>query len=1051
MRTRSTRGPLLAAFLLVACTGEALAQTPYVPYYGKNKIRYNNFQWHIYSTDHFEIYYYPEIEPHLERITGYAESAYQAVSSDLKHDLAFKVPLVLFKTQSEFQQQNIEPGELPEGVLAFAEPYRDRMVLPIDEPSDALYRLITHELTHIFEFDIIPRSLLRRGLPLWVDEGLADHMTGYWNTFDLMTVRDAAISDTIPPMSEFQGVQFADGRLPYNLGHAAFEFIESRWGKEGLRQFLFALRKNVIGGGESAYEEAFRLKAEEFDEQFEKYLKDRFKPFRDKERPADYGKNIAPKREKTPYVAVVSIEPSPSGDLLAVGAFNRKEGELDIVLLSTKDGKVIRNLTSGFNKDKGYEYIVTPGGFRNNAVPWMSWAPAGDRIAYFARTEKMKTLILQNVVTRKIEKRIELKTIDMPESPDISPDGREVALSGLSGAIGDIFIVDIETGATRNVTNDQFGDYAPTWSPDGKSLIYLARVSGNDKLFRLDLATGAKMQLTFGTHDDGGAQFLDADTLIFPSTALDPNPAEPIDPEVARNGNIFNLWTLKLVRKDGAVLPGELRQFTDTLTANVSPVVLRDEKTSKVAFVTYYKGEYGIHMLNRDQPLATVATDDFSGGIPPGPPVDFYPPMTHTLVRANARKKGTFEKLFLEGRPPVNVGVTSGGDLFGGTQVTFTDVLGDKQFNMFAASVSQYRTMSFSYINLARRFQYALQAYSQTQFYYGYDPGQLYGYEFGYIDRDDALATQTSRGATAYGIYPFNRYARLELSTGFLQYKQVFGQPLIEEAANDFQEQLYGRRLFSSGQFMPFGISFVQETTVFREYGPLAGNTIRIGYEYAPSWGDLLSRQTADVDARYYLRLGTNGVLALRARGFKSWGEFPGYMYFGGNSELRGYDYLEFLGNKAFFTNAELRFPLIEAALTPIGVVGGLRGVFFFNFGGSGYEGLPMNVWTSEPIAYQPLLGFVPDPFSPSGAQPVFGPEQTISGFRLVDSRASYGFGLETFALGFPIHFDWSWRTMFNRDWEDALFAYRALAEGDASGSDWLRKVKFSLWIGYDF
>ena len=44
-------------------------------------------------------------------------------------------------------------------------------------------------------------------------------------------------------MSDFQGVAFADGRLPYNLGHAAFEFIESRWGKEGLRQFLFALRK----------------------------------------------------------------------------------------------------------------------------------------------------------------------------------------------------------------------------------------------------------------------------------------------------------------------------------------------------------------------------------------------------------------------------------------------------------------------------------------------------------------------------------------------------------------------------------------------------------------------------------------------------------------------------------------------------------------------------------------------------------------------------------------------------------------------------------------
>ena len=308
MCTRNMRGPVAlvgtALLTLVFSAGiahEASAQTGYIPYYGKNKIRYNNFKWHIYTTDHFEVYYYPEIEQHLGRIVSYAESAYQQVSSDLKHDLAFKVPLMLYKTQSEFQQQNVEPSELPEGVLAFAEPYRDRMVLPIDEVDDALYRLITHELTHIFEFDIIPRSLLRRGLPLWVDEGLADYMTAYWNPFDLMTVRDAAIADIVPSMSDFEGVAFVDGRLPYNLGHAAFEFIESRWGKEGIRQFLFALRKNVIGGGESAYEEAFRLKAEEFDEQFDKYLKDRFKPFRDKERPADYGRDLAPKRDKTPY------------------------------------------------------------------------------------------------------------------------------------------------------------------------------------------------------------------------------------------------------------------------------------------------------------------------------------------------------------------------------------------------------------------------------------------------------------------------------------------------------------------------------------------------------------------------------------------------------------------------------------------------------------------------------------------------------------------------------------------------------------------------------
>jgi hypothetical protein len=1044
MRTRNMRGtvaPMAIALLTIGLLGgaveQAFAQTPYVPYYGKNRIRYNDFKWRIYNTDHFEIYFYPDVEPQLERVTSYAESAYQQVSSDLKHDLAFKVPLVLYKTQSEFQQQNIEPGELPEGVLAFAEPYRDRMVLPIDEPSDALYRLITHELTHIFEFDIIPRSLLRRGLPLWVDEGLSDYMTGYWQPFDLMSVRDAAIADIVPSMSDFQGVQFADGRLPYNLGHAAFDFIESRWGKEGLRQFLFALRKAVIGGGESAYEEAFKLKPEEFDEQFEKYLKDRFKPFRDKERPVDYGRDLAPKRGKTQYTVVVSIEPSPSGDLMAVAAGNGKDQELDIVLMSTKDGKIIRNLTDGFNKDHGYEYISTPGGFRNNAVSWMSWAPAGDRVGYFARTEKMKTLILQNVVTKKIEKRIFIKSVDGPESPDISPDGREVAFSGLRGAIGDIFIVNIDSGEIRNVTNDQFGDYAPTYSPDGKSIIYLARVSGDDKLFRLDLATGKKTQLTFGTHDDGGAQFIDDDTIVFPSTAVDPN--EPIDPEVARNGNIYNIWTLNLKN-------GELKQYTDTLTGNVSPIVLRDQKPAKIAFVTYYKGEYGIHTLPRDEPLHTVASADFGA---PGPIIDFQAPISHTLVKSNIHTKGTFEKLFLEGRPPVAVGVTSGGDLFGGTQVTFTDVLGDKQFNMFASSVSQYRTLSFSYTNLSRRLQYAIQAYSQTQFYYGYDPGALYGAQYAYVSRDQAIATQTARGATAYGIYPFNRYARVEFSGGLFQFNQGYNDSGLQQVADEYQQAQYGRTLFVNGTIMPIGATFVQETTVFREYGPLAGNTIRAGYEYAPSAGSLLSRQTFDGDARYYLRLASNGVLAFRARGYKSWGEFPGYLYFGGNSEMRGYDYLEFLGNKAFFLDGELRFPIIEAALTPLGVIGGLRGVAYANFGASGYEGVPTTVYTRDTLTVTPLIGFEPN-FTTQQYDPVYGPPKDITGLKLVDGRASYGVGLETFALGFPIHFDWSWRTLLNKDYEDYVFAYEGIQDG-TTGSKWFRKPRFSVWIGYDF
>jgi hypothetical protein len=1055
-------GLVLAAFL-AGHAGVASAQTQMVPYFGKNNIHYDTFKWQWYETEHFRIYFYPEEQQHLERVAGYAESAYQQVSADLRHELSFKIPLVLFKTHSEFEQQNIAgPEASSEGVGAFAEPSRNRMVMPIDDPPDLLYGLIVHELTHQFEFDIIPQGLIRRAYPLWVNEGLSDYERGQWSPMDLMTVRDAAVADIVPKMSELQDYgNFSNPRLIYNLGHAVFEFIEAKFGKEGVRQFIFALRKSAIGGGDDAYEEGLRMKKEEFDQAFERYLKERFKPFRDKERPADYGRDLSPNKEKTEFAEALSIAPSPSGDLIAAVTINRKDRELDIILISAKDGSIVRNLTSGFDKDRGFDHIVQLG--ERFQMPWLAWSPKGDRLAYFARTEKERTLIVQNVLTKQIEARLPLKSVDEPESPNFAPDGRTIAFNALREGVGDIFTVDLATQQIVNLTNDEFGDYAPVYSADGTFIIYNARVSGNQKLFRLDLDTKKKTQLTFGTVDETAAQFVDDHTIVFSSTATDPT--VPLDPEVAKNGNILNVWTLDLKN-------GELRQFTDALGGNWSAVVLNEGKTNRIAFVTYYKNEYQVHTLERTEPLHTASTSDFGA---PGPIIDFQAPLQHTLVASKIHKKGTFEQMFLEGRPPVNVGVTSNGDVFGGSQVTFGDVLGDQQFNLFAASIAQYRTLSLSYVNLARRFQFALQGYSQTQFFYGQLGGLLYDPAFApLISRSDAVATRTIRGGTAFGIYPFSRYRRVELTGGVVQIDEQYNDPGLQTSSQTYQQQNFGQQIFRNGTLVPLGAAFVQETTIFREFGPLAGNTMRLAYDVSPKIGSVLSRQTLDGDARHYLRIGTTGVLATRIRAFKSFGDFPDFIYFGGNSEMRGYDYLQFSGQNVVFANAELRFPLIEAALTPIGVLGGIRGVFFANIGGGWFEGQTSAAATngcgdakagfkflnSDPIVCKPAIGVVtdaagfpvPDPASLDngvcGARCVpivkYGNPTTVTGLRLQDARASYGIGLETFALGFPIHFDWSWRTLLNRSWEDVVFA----ADG---GSSTFRKPRFSVWIGYDF
>ena len=403
-------------------------------------------------------------------------------------------------------------------------------------------------------------------------------------------------------------------------------------------------------------------------------------------------------------------------------------------------------------------------------------------------------------------------------------------------------------------------------------------------------------------------------------------------------------------------------------------------------------------------------------------------------------RKGAFEKLMLDGRPPVNLGVTSGGDIFGGTQVTFSDVLGGKQVNFFAASVSQHRTLSLSHINIENRLQYALQGFSQDTAITRQLAGYLYDQGLvPFIDRDAAQAVRTQRGVTAFGIYPFNRYSRLELSGGYVHLSERFADSSLQEESENFQEQNFGTLLFQSGNMVPLGLTFVHETTVFRDFGPVAGKTASIGVSWSPKIsGNFLDRRTIDADARYYKR-GRQRRARLPCPRPSELGRQPRVPVFWRQLRTGGEEYLEFIGHKAFFGNVELRIPLVEAMLTPLGVLGGIRGTAFFNIGAAGFNGRSFTPWTTEDEVVTPIVDYTFNPVT-GIFDPVTGPAYVVSGFRLKDGRA-LRIRPREFLLRLPMHFDWSWKTLFNKGYEDLVFA-------SVGGSQAFRKAKFSFWIG---
>ena len=317
-RCAALRPLLLAALGASLLAGPAPASAQFIPYFGKNKVKYDNFAWRIYKSPHFEIYYYPEFEQHLARLASYAESAYQKISSGLKHEMPKPIPLILYKTHSEFEQTNLFPAFVPEGVAAFTEPLRNRMVLPIDEPPDRLQGLITHELTHVFEFDLIPRGLgfgiSQQAIPLWVDEGLADYIRGIWEPLDLMMIRDAAVTDKVPKLSraEFEALLRPRSSTTWATPASSSSSPATARRASGSSSTRCA-RASSAAATEELYKQAFRTTPEEFDDAFDKWLKERFKPFRDKQRPDDYGRDLSPNPEKTQLHPGLRLRAEPLG------------------------------------------------------------------------------------------------------------------------------------------------------------------------------------------------------------------------------------------------------------------------------------------------------------------------------------------------------------------------------------------------------------------------------------------------------------------------------------------------------------------------------------------------------------------------------------------------------------------------------------------------------------------------------------------------------------------------------------------------------------------
>ena len=225
-------------------------------YFGQNKVQYRSFDFQVIQTDHFEVYYYAAERAAALDAARMAERWYARLSRVLHHEFQGRKPIILYASQSDFQQTNAISGDIGEGTGGVTEFFKHRMVLPFTGSYAELEHVIGHEMVHQFQYDVFSRGRIGAGVqtlinvnpPLWFMEGMAEYLSiGPIDPHTSMWLRDASLEGHLPTIEQLT----YDPRIfPYRFGHALWSYIGERWGDEAVGAILKA---TLSGGIEPAF------------------------------------------------------------------------------------------------------------------------------------------------------------------------------------------------------------------------------------------------------------------------------------------------------------------------------------------------------------------------------------------------------------------------------------------------------------------------------------------------------------------------------------------------------------------------------------------------------------------------------------------------------------------------------------------------------------------------------------------------------------------------------------------------------------------------------
>jgi hypothetical protein len=148
LRPASLLGRIGVLLLAVAAAGFLPEPVQAQWSFGRNKVQYDQFDFRVLTTDHFDIHYYSEEADAVEDLTRMSERWYERFARTFQHEFEARKPLIIYADHPDFQQTNTLSGFIGEGTGGVTESLKNRVIMPLAGSYADTDHVLGHELVH---------------------------------------------------------------------------------------------------------------------------------------------------------------------------------------------------------------------------------------------------------------------------------------------------------------------------------------------------------------------------------------------------------------------------------------------------------------------------------------------------------------------------------------------------------------------------------------------------------------------------------------------------------------------------------------------------------------------------------------------------------------------------------------------------------------------------------------------------------------------------------------------------------------------------------------